>query len=211
MTSLALTEFETLMTSVDQLSDIHARLQTGPGRRHQQDAIHRAGVVLTVAAWQAYVEKVAIEALGQIEASFDAANGEEPVPNWARASFKFRKPSVTKSVGSLNTPNSQNVWQLFDWSFGFDPRPNWIWHAPRRSWTTKEFTDRTDAWLRIRHTIAHGNNLPENLPWIKNSAGSARLTLNLMNDCKRHFREKATRTDSAFSDFLQDQYGVLLG
>lgn len=67
MASNAFGSFETLLGSVDQLIEIHGRLQTGAGRRHRQDALHRSGVVLTVAAWQAYVEKVSVDALDWIE------------------------------------------------------------------------------------------------------------------------------------------------
>jgi hypothetical protein len=208
MPSSALRDFEGLMASVDQLIAIHAKLQSGRGRRHRQDAIHRAGVVLTVAAWQAYVEKVAIEALGKVERQIGFDENGAPTPVWIRASFKFRKPAVTKSVGDLNTPNSQNVWRIFDWSFGFDPRPFWVWDSPRRQWDTRVFSDRTDAWLRIRHSIAHGNVLPDNLPWIKNNAGTSRLTLDLLKECERHFRELARRTDKSFIRFLRREYRV---
>jgi hypothetical protein len=63
MSSGSLGECTNLLGSVDQLIIIHGKLQQGRGRRHEQDAIHRAGVVLTVAAWQAYIEKVLTEAL----------------------------------------------------------------------------------------------------------------------------------------------------
>lgn len=55
--SNAQSKFMEQLGLVDQLITIHGKLQTGRGRRHEQDALHRAGVVLTVAAWQAYVEK----------------------------------------------------------------------------------------------------------------------------------------------------------
>lgn len=126
MPSAASRDFAELMSSVDQLIDIHARIQSGRGRRHRQEAIHRAGVVLTVAAWQSYIEKVAVEALSKIEVKIQIDDAGNPTPPWARASFKFRKPTVMKAVGDLNTPNSQNVVRLFEWSFGFDPRPHWI-------------------------------------------------------------------------------------
>ena len=196
------------MSSVDQLIEIHAKIQSGRGRRHRQDAIHRAGVVLTVAAWQAYVEKVAIEALEQIELKIMRDQNGVPTPAWLRASFKFRKPAVAKAVGDLNTPNSQNVRRLLESSYGFDPRPYWVWESPRRNWDTQTFCDRTDAWLRIRHAIAHGNSLPDNLSWIKNTAGVSRLTLNLLNECQRHFRELARKTDKSFISFLRQEYGV---
>lgn len=65
--SEARSSFETQLALVDQLIAIHGKLQAGRGRRYEQDALHRAGVVLTVAAWQAYVEKVIGEALDLID------------------------------------------------------------------------------------------------------------------------------------------------
>jgi hypothetical protein len=208
MPSTASRDFAELMASVDQLIAIHARIQSGRGRRHRQEAIHRAGVVLTVAAWQAYVEKIALEALAKIEAKIQVDDDGSPTPPWARASFKFRKPAVTKSVGDLNTPNSQNVVRLFDWSFGFDPRRYWVWDSPRRQWDSAKFCNRTDEWLRIRHSIAHGNSLPDNMGWIKNASGTARLNLTLLRECQRHFRELVRRTDTAFIKFLKREYKV---
>jgi hypothetical protein len=131
-----------------------------------------------------------------------------PTPAWARASFKFRKPTVTKSVGDFNTPNSQNVTRLLDTSFGFDPRRFWVWESPRRQWNSQLFTQRTDDWLRIRHTIAHGDDLPDNLPWIRNEGDTARLNLILLKECQRHFKELARRTDRAFVTFLRTEYGI---
>lgn len=208
MPSSALRNFDELMASVDQLIAIHARIQSGRGRRHRQEAIHRAGVVLTVAAWQTYVEKVALEALAQIERGIEVDEHGDPTPVWVRASFRFRKPAVSKTVGDFNTPNSQNVWRLFDWSFGFDPRPHWVWDSPRRHWSTQQFSNRTDDWLRIRHSIAHGNTLPNNLAWIQNNSGTARLTLSLLQECQRHFRELVRRTDRAFIRFLRREYRI---
>jgi hypothetical protein len=207
MSSNARTAFIGLMGSVDELIEIHGRLQSGQGRRHRQEALHRAGVVLIVAAWQAYIEKLANEALDKIEASILAVQ-TPPVAAWVKSSFYFRKPSVKKSIGDLNTPNTQNVVRLLDWSFGLDPRPFWIWIAGGRNWTSTEFCDKTDAWLRIRHTIAHGNALPTNLPWLRNSSGTARLNLALLREAKRHFEKLVELTDLAMARHLRTQYSV---
>ena len=206
--SEALEAFDGLMQSVEDLIGAHERIQTGRGRRHGQEALHRAGVVLTIAAWQSYVEKVSIEALNRIESIYSQPNENRNIPSWAVSAFYFRKPSVTKSVGDLNTPNSQNVIRLFDWSFGFNPKPFWIWDEPRRKWDPQFMCDRTDQWLRIRHNIAHGNALPNNLQWIKNNAGTPRLNLTLLKECKRHFTRLSKLTDSAFGQILREKYSL---
>lgn len=206
MPSKALKSHEELMNSVEELIVIHGRIQQGKGRRHGQEALHRAGVVLTIAAWQSYIEKLCLETLGLIENIFVGAI--PPPPAWATSGYFFRKPSVAKSVGDLNTPNSQNVIKLLDWSFGCNPKANWVWVAPHRNWTSQQFCDRTDEWLRIRHAIAHGNQLPQNLPWLRNDGGDVRLKLSLLKECKKHFEKKAALTDACLSDHLRGQYGI---
>jgi hypothetical protein len=208
MASQALKDFEILMESVDDLIGIHSRVQTGKGRRHGQEALHKAGVVLTIAAWQSYIEKLCLEALAAIETIYTNPPPQQNVAPWATSSFYFRKPAVLQSVGTLNTPNTQNVIRLLDYSFGCNPKESWVWNAPNRKWTSAQFCARTDEWLRIRHTIAHGNVLPMNLTWIKNNSGTARLKLSLLQECKRHFDKMANLTDEAMGEHLRNQYGL---
>jgi hypothetical protein len=94
MPSNSFGEFEGLLGSVDQLTIIHRKLQQGRGRRHEQDAIHRAGVVLAVAAWQAYVEKVLNEGLQYIQDSVFAAVAGVSPPAWATSAFLVRKAAI---------------------------------------------------------------------------------------------------------------------
>lgn len=87
--SAALMKFSEQLELVDQLITIHGNLQTGRGRRFEQDAIHRAGVVLTVAAWQAYNEKVLLEALDAFSANLQ--NPAAPAPSWALQASNMRR------------------------------------------------------------------------------------------------------------------------
>ena len=208
MGSKAFAAFETLMGSVDELVAIHGKVQSGQGRRHRQEALHRAGVVLIVAAWQAYIEKLSNETLDLIENSLIAPKKGGSVPAWVKSAFYFRKPSVRQSIGSLNTPNTQNVTRLFDWSFGYDPKSSWTWYSPRRKWDSSKFCERTDEWLKIRHTIAHGNELPKNLAWLKNSAGTPRLNLSLLKEAQRHFGMLARLTDKGMAKHLASDYSI---
>ncbi len=74
MPSVASQNFAQLVGFVDQLIMIHGRLQAGRGRRHEQDAIHRAGVVMMIAAWESYVERVVLEGFLAIETSAGIAS-----------------------------------------------------------------------------------------------------------------------------------------
>lgn len=205
--SKASREFEGLLKSVDQIIAIHRKLQTGAGRRYEQEALHHAGVVMTVAAWQAYIEKVSHETLDWIEALVLFDDGGSKAPTWARSTFYMRKPAVAQAIGALNTPNSDNVRKLLKTSFGYDPFSDWTWNAGLRSWTSAQFCERTNQWLRVRHTIAHGVQLPNNISWINGTNGAARLNLTLLLDCRRHFEKLVELTDAGLARHLRTEHG----
>jgi hypothetical protein len=200
MPSQAAGAFGLSISYVEQLIRAHSRLQAGRGRRFEQEAIHRAGIVLTVGAWEGYVELVTMEALRVIETS---AGAYSP-PSWARHAFSLFRIRITAEVHQFNTPNAQNVRRLFQNCLGFDPWPFWSW---RRS-STNRTRNRLDDWLRIRHGIAHGSGLPINIPWIHGPNQHPRLNLDLLWDCKEFVERLVARTDDAIRDFLVHRHGV---
>ena len=191
---------------VDQLITIHGRLQRGRGRRHQLDALHRAGVVLTVAAWQAYVEKILIEGLNAIHA--DMVHGPNPAPNWARHTFQLRRAEILISIKKFNTPDDVKVRDLFQESLAFNPWPSWEWRQGPRQWDQQEMRRRTNGWIRVRHSIAHGFELPTDIVWLQDQHHRPRLTLSLLQECRSHFLHLAARTDNALADFIVLNHGV---
>lgn len=189
---------------VEQLIVIHGKLQEGAGRRHEQDAIHRAGVVMTVAAWEGYIERSVLEALDAMEANA----GVGGAPSWARHAFALRRADIKRSVKKFNTPNAVNVRDLYLESLEFNPHPHWVWHVGPRQWNDKTTRDRLDSWLLVRHSVAHGVLLPSDIPWIQDPQLRPRLTLALLKECKRFFEHVAARTDAALAHHLANHHGV---
>lgn len=211
MPSKSLQAFQTLLGKVDQLISIHGQLQSGPGRRHGQDAIHRAGVVLVVAAWESYVEQVLIESFAAIEADAGLGVGAStaiPVPAWARHAIGLRKVEVTKSAKRFHTPDAAGVRDLMLESLGFNPLSHWHWRNGPRQWDEDEVRKRLNAWVTVRHTVAHGAPLPTDVEWIKDSQGRPRLHLPLLKECRKCFAHVAQQTDSALETFLKTTHGV---
>lgn len=206
MPSVSSTSFDQLLGAVDQLVVIHGKLQVGRGRRHEQDALHKAGVVITVAAWQSYVEKVLAEALDVIAA--DLQRPAAATPRWAMHAFLMRRAGLRTDIKKFNTPNDQNVRELFRNALDFDPWPSWEWHSGPRQWTSLVTRERTNAWVRVRHSVAHGFDLPGDVPWLRNDQGQPRLTLGLLKECRKHFAFLVARTDRAFSDHLNQLHGL---
>lgn len=204
--STSLENLENQLDYVDQLIEIHEKMQQGPGRRHRQDALHRSGVVLTVAAWQAYVESLLKEVLNIIEVSL--YNQNPSPPQWVQQVFSLQKGNAFSELGKFNTPNSQKTENLFLKSIGFEPWASIAWKSGRRDWNSAEIKFRTDAWLRIRHAIAHGFSLPPNIKWINGDNGRPRLNLKLLKECKAHFLYVATYIDLDLKRFVIRNYQI---
>jgi len=207
MASRSLDRFNALLGYVDQLIDIHGRLQKGKGRRYYQEALHRSGVVLVVAAWEAYVEDVLDEALDLIERSMSSSTSQ-PVPAWAVTNFMLTKNRISSEIKQFHNPNAENIVRLFQGSIRFDPSDHWLWKAPRRYWGKADSMKEINEWLRIRHCIAHGAELPAEIPWLRGPSGQPRLVLGLLKDCKRTFEHFAEETDKGLGSFLKTSYGI---
>lgn len=201
MPSNAINHFKVLMDNVDQLVEIHGRLQAGKGRRHRQDSLHRAGVVMSVAAWEAFTEAIVQEAA-------DAIAPGPGAPLHAVAMHQYIKIASKQAARKINTPNSQNVRRLFQDALDYDPWRDWSWSSPRRQWTSKEVRDRLDEWLRIRHCVAHGASLPGDIPWLKHNGGVPRLVLYDLKDCRQFFAEIAAQTDRGVSRHIAGAYKI---
>lgn len=216
MPSNAQAHFVTLIGNVDQIIAVHGKLQDGPGRRHEQEALHRAGVVMVIAAWESYVEQIVLEAVNILGQSGGLAPGAAPVvpapavpvPAWARHSFALRKAEIARLAKRFHTPDATGVRDLFLETFDFNPWPQWSWHSGPRQWDTAEMCSRLNGWVTIRHCIAHGAPLPIDIVWIRNAQGVARLHLPLLRECKSFFTHVVGQTDTAFGTFITQNHGI---
>ena len=120
----------------------------------------------------------------------------------------MRRAQIEIAIKKFNTPNDVNVRDIFLESFGFNPWPVWVWQKGRRQWDSVEVRNRTSAWVLVRHSIAHGFDLPDKVQWLKGPSGECRLTLGLLKECRRHFLVIAKKTDAAFSDHFVRDFGL---
>ena len=201
MASPARLKFETLLDYVAQLLEIHSRLQAGRGRRHRQEALHRSGVVLTVAAWEAFAEDLARNVL-------DVTGPTQLAAPHMRRRHEIGHALVRKKVEQLRTPDAANVRSLYRGAFGFDPTARWAWHAPRRQWNSVQVAERLGDWLRIRNAVAHGDVLPPNITWLRGPQGRARLVRNHLEECVAFFRNLALQTEAEVIRVLNGSFGV---
>jgi hypothetical protein len=144
----------------------------------------------------------------ELVAFVDAQNYGAAAPGWARSSFHVFSTTVTYQVKQLHTPNAENIRRLFQSTVGFDPWPHWTWISHGRNWNAQYTRTRMNEWLRIRHAVAHGGQLPTNIDWIQAANGTPRLTLNELKACIAFFDRMASRTDVALSQFSVAAFGI---
>jgi hypothetical protein len=199
--SKSLVGFNELVGWVDQLATIHAKLGSSPGRRHNQEALYRAGVVMTVAAWESFVEDLLNESFLALSPGAGAAIG-------AMSTWRLASAAAMAATKKFNTPNAKNVAELFQEHLDVDVASTWAVSTLTSSYTVEAARTRVNSWLDIRHKIAHGGALPANLAWIQSPSGKPRLTLALMNDARQFFHGLARSMDVCVASELVSRYGL---
>lgn len=146
MPSNALTlHLDQLLQDAMELNAIHTQLRTGnPGRQFGLASLNRAAVVISVSAWESYVEELMRESLHALRPAV------APLDPWpALNAF------ILGEIGRFNTPNGQNVANLINRCLGLaDVRITWSW----RNCTSVQASTLLDEALAFRHEIAHGVN-----------------------------------------------------
>lgn len=152
-TDQARRDFATAMKDPHNLIRTHQGQNPNRGRRWHEVTLNRAVVVLVVAAWQAYV----VDTTRGILETIAPPAGDPGIPL-----YRVVKAATRNAVRRFNTPDSRNSLDLFH-TVGFDPEPNWrvTVGTPARSLRPHEVRERVEQWLQVRHTIAHGAQLPE--------------------------------------------------
>lgn len=188
----ALDRFETSMTDSDNLVSIHRELGQGVGRRTREIALNRSIVVLSVAAWQAFVQDLTSAALAHLS----------PPAGAPRHDYNVLKATTTKAVFDFATPNAENSRALL-LRVGFDPWSSWAWQEGPVAVSTATSQERLNKWLKVRHAIAHGHEDWPDVDVLSELPGNRR-TLRLAN-CERamgFFRRLTNATATALDGAL---------
>lgn len=150
--------FVVLLKDAENLVTLHRAQSVLPGRRVEEPSLNRAVIVLAAAAWQTYVELTAQAIIETLR----------PSPNDRFAeTFELLTQELGRSSERMNTPNTRNVVELFQ-RVGFDPRRAWsfairwtlqVGKTSGRKFEPELAARELDAWLEVRHRVAHGKSL----------------------------------------------------
>jgi hypothetical protein len=173
-----------LLVDADELDDIHTQLKTGrPGRQYGLASLNRAAVVLSVSAWESYVEELMRESVQALQP-----------PALPPGAWQVLNAYVTGLLARFNTPNPANVEQLIRNCLGLpDVHRSWNWQNCTPGQAVQRLTDA----MTYRHQIAHGVS-PR--PIVQN---------HYSGQLPSFFRRLARCTDDAVRHHLVNAHGVV--
>ena len=169
--------FQESLKDVDRLMSIHSDLTgTGPGRRHDVDVLNRSGILFACAAFEAFVETLAVDAFTAIVAQASEP-GKLPKPmrqaiakrmrddphelkiwdlagdGWKVVCQQYKTEVLKKYVGPFNTPKAGNIDSLISELIGFPKLSSW-WKWT--GMTSVKAVSELASFVELRGTIAHG-------------------------------------------------------
>lgn len=136
---------EQLLADALELDAIHNQLRTGnPGRQFGLASLNRAAVVISISAWESYVEELMRECLQVLQPALP------PLGLWpALNAF------IPGEISRFHTPNTQNVANLINRCLGLaNVQASWRW----KNCTAARADELLREALTFRHQIAHGVN-----------------------------------------------------
>lgn len=180
------------MADSNNLIEIHKDLNQGPGRRIREVSINRAVVVLTVAAWQAFVQDLILEVVDEVEV-------ERGMDGYER--YRLMKIDAKRGAHFFSTPNAENTRNLL-MTVGFDPWRYWSWTEGPRSVNATLARERMNQWLQVRHAIAHGDDELPDVRVLTATDGRRSITRDNAEACMKFFtRVVDVTTEAAEAEF----------
>ena len=198
---------------VDRLRGIHSQItKPGPGRKYEVEVLHKSGIVLLVACWEAFVEDCAAAGLDHlIQASADPSKlplmVRERVASqctglkvWSLANAGWKtvlrdnmKAVLAKTTGALNTPRTTQVDEIFHKTLELSSVSS-AWNWKGRS--VMQARAALDRLVTLRGSIAH------------RVATSKRVRLKDVRDARDLVFRLAVSTHNRVSDFLLAETGT---
>lgn len=165
--------------------------------RKEVQAIYGAAFISLVAAWNAYGKAI-------VRCFFEmVADPNTPKFN---AIWTLAKGAANSACERFNTPNSENTRTLILASTGYDPWPEWDWPAARMS--SMEVRLRLNEVLKVRHSLAHGSDVP-GYTWTSSASGESRLTTRNLIWTRRLLNHLVEATDRGIRSHVRAVYGVV--
>ncbi len=204
------------MKDARRLMEIHKDVGgTGQGRRYGLDVLNKSGVMFVAAAWEAFVEEAAAQAIDHFlkEATSHAdiplpirkatAKGLEEHKNelkvwdlagdgWKTVVTTYRDQVIKEEIATFNTPKPHNVDTLYKKLLGIDSIcASWHWQGMSAAAAQKKLKQ----FIETRGAIAHHGDLDSS------------ITKSYVEDHRKFINRLAVRTANTIRAEIKDKIG----
>ena len=167
---IAISDAEELMGCYDSMNN--SNHEVAP------DVLKRAALIMTLTAWETYVEDMATELFN---IKFGALQGSH-VGNFMNEQFLIR-------LKTFNNPDSLKTKKIFLEFFGIDVSEKWVWNNYQ---DPDEVRSKLNKWIKRRGEAVHRSQTDLTKPHIAKR--------DEIEKCIRFFSELANATDKALAD-----------
>ena len=158
---------------------------------------YHAALTSYVAAWNAYIDNLVRNFYDVIA---DSAN-----PKFD-AIHTLAKGIVENALARFNTPNWGNTRDLLNQYTGYDPINDW--GGSQANMNLQQAHQRLNEILRVRHTLAHGSDMPA-YNWTQSPSGRIRLTSEAIQETEAFFKNLVKVTDRGMKTHIESTYGLI--
>ncbi|MGY5540569.1 HEPN domain-containing protein [Vibrio brasiliensis] len=176
--SEAKANFENAISDADQLLECYDQLNGCDSRSQPPEVLKRATLIMTLTAWETYVEDIAKEL---VDAKYGVVKGSQLgriVENRLEEHLKY-----------FHNPGSRKTKALFEEFFGIDVTEAWIWNNFQ---TADEVRAQLNKWLKKRGEAVHRAQTDITEAHI--------VKREELDKCIRFFRELVAATDKRLAE-----------
>ena len=161
MSSPAALKYITAAGRIQTLRKAATNRRLRPISHDEIQVYYHASLAAYVAAWEAYISNLVLDFYNVIADSSNPSFG---------AIYTIAQQAAGRAVERFNTPNWENTRNLLVQYTGYDPIGAWVW--TRRGMTDWPVRERLNEILRIRHSFAHGFDMPA-YNWTQSPSGES--------------------------------------
>ncbi|WP_047043159.1 HEPN domain-containing protein [Vibrio mexicanus] len=171
-------EFELALSDSEELIACYDSMNNCDNDTRPPEVLKRATLIMTLTAWETYVEDVATEL---INAKYGMVMGSQ-----VGCIITAR---LRDQLKTFNNPDSKKTKDLFQEFFGLDITESWVWGNYH---TAKDARTALNAWLRKRGEAVHRAQVDKQSSHI--------VKRDELDKCLRFFRELVEVTDKKLSE-----------
>ena len=196
MSSLAALKYITAAGRIQTLRKAATNRRLRPISHDEIQVYYHASLAAYVAAWEAYISNLVLDFYNVIADSSNPSFG---------AIYTIAQQAAGRAVERFNTPNWENTRNLLVQYTGYDPIGAWVW--TRRGMADWPVRERLNEILRIRHSFAHGFDMPA-YNWTQSPSGKVRLTSKAILETEAFFKNLVKVTDTGMETHINLTYGI---